>query len=137
MSVLLLHRPASGVRMGTGAICWYSPTLRTRDGRQQSLDPEVSGDRGHMLAHSYSTYKRWPSTGSGPRDEWGQGPYAGTLIFYLQEIAVNRLWTQRRVGTGVVCWHTNAICEGNKYLYTEYGHRGIMDRVVCWHTGSK
>lgn len=27
--------------------------------------------------------------------EWGQGIYAGTLLLYAQEIAMNRLWTQR------------------------------------------
>ena len=27
--------------------------------------------------------------------QWGGGPYAGTLLLYAQEIALNAMWTQR------------------------------------------
>jgi len=31
--------------------------------------------------------------------EWGQGIYAGTLLLYAQEIAMNRMWSQREYDT--------------------------------------
>ena len=33
---------------------------------------------------------------------WGEGIYAGTLLLYAQEIAMNQLWTQVQININLV-----------------------------------
>ena len=50
--------------------------------------------RAHMFGPG--TVCRCPTCTDLPKEcEWGQGIYAGTLLLYAQEIAMNKMWSQR------------------------------------------
>jgi hypothetical protein len=63
--------------------------------------------RAHMFGPG--TACRCAACSSLPREcEWGQGIYAGTLLLYAQEIAMNQLWTQAEYNS-----QTSAVLDGS------------------------